>query len=116
MLILMAQSRATVRRDRLERSAKVLGHDEPFASLGAEKRAALIHEQSVIVEFEPDLAVKTLPDLLPETEDRRRVIQVVEFIAGSVDEIEPSTIQLVERFRAVLSLPGLALPAPAQDR
>ena len=34
MLILMAESRATVRRDRLERSAKVLGHDEPFASLG----------------------------------------------------------------------------------
>ncbi len=55
MLILMAESRGTVRRDRLERSAKVLGHDEPFASLGPEKRAALIHEQSVIAEFEPEL-------------------------------------------------------------
>src|SRR5271166_5244756 len=60
MLVLMAESRATVRRDRLERSAKVLGHDEPFASLGAERRAALIREQSILVEFEPDLAVKTL--------------------------------------------------------
>ena len=46
MLILMAQSRGAVRRDRLERSARVLSHDEPFASLGAEKRAALIREQS----------------------------------------------------------------------
>ncbi len=60
MLILMAESRATVRRDRLERSARVLGHDEPFASLGPERRAALIREQTILVEFEPDLAVNIL--------------------------------------------------------
>ncbi len=115
MLILMAQSRATVRRDRLERSAKVLGHDEPFASLGAEKRAALIHEQSVIVEFERDLAITTLPELLPDREDRRRAVEVVEYIAGAVEEMEPATMQLVQRFHAVLGLPPLALPAPIQD-
>jgi hypothetical protein len=115
MLILMAESRGTVRRDRLERSARVLGHDEPFASLGAERRAALIHEQSIIAEFEPDLAIKTLPDLLPEMEDRQRAIKVVEFIAGAIEEMEPSTIQMVQRFHSVLGLPGLALPAPTQD-
>jgi Protein of unknown function (DUF3141) len=38
MLILLAESRGSVRRDRLERSAKVLSHDEPFASLGLERR------------------------------------------------------------------------------
>lgn len=115
MLILMAQSRATVRRDRLERSAKVLAHDEPFASLGAEKRAALIHEQSIIAEFEPDLAVKTLPELLPDMAERRRATEVIEFIAGAVEEMEPATIQLVQRFQAVLGLPPLALPAHTQD-
>ena len=115
MLILMAESRATVRRDRLERSAKVLGHDEPFASLGAEKRAGLIHEQSLIVEFERQRAVETLPDLLPEREDRQRAIEVVEYIAGAVEEMEPATIHLVQRFHSVLGLKGLALPAPRQD-
>ena len=115
MLILMAESRATVRRDRLERSAKVLSHDEPFASLGPERRAALIHEQSVIVEFEPDLAVKTLPDLLPDKAERRKAIEVVEYIAGAVEEMEPKTIQMVQRFHAALGLPGLALPAPTKD-
>ena len=115
MLILMAESRGTVRRDRLERSAKVLGHDEPFASLGAEKRAALIHEQSIIAEFEPDLAIKTLPNLLPDMEERRRAIGVIEFIAGAIEQMEPATIQLVQRFHSVLGLPGLALPAPTQD-
>ena len=115
MLILMADSRATVRRDRLERSAKVLGHDEPFASLGPEKRAAIIHQQTLIVEFERERAVETLPDLLPETEDRQRAIEVVEFIAGAVEEMEPATIKLVQRFHVVLGLAGLSLPAARQD-
>ncbi len=115
MLILMAESRATVRRDRLERSARVLGHDEPFASLGPEKRAGLIHEQSVVVEFERERAIETLPDLLPDMEDRQRAIEVIEYIAGAVEEMEPATIQLVQRFHAVLGLKGLALPAPRQD-
>ncbi|HVM79079.1 MAG TPA: DUF3141 domain-containing protein, partial [Stellaceae bacterium] len=115
MLILMAESRATVRRDRLERSAKVLGHDEPFASLGPEKRAGLIHEQALIVHFEPERAIETLPDLLPEMADRQRAIEVVEYIAGAVEEMEPATIQLVQRFHAVLGLPGLALPPPRRD-
>jgi pimeloyl-ACP methyl ester carboxylesterase len=115
MLILMAESRAIVRRDRLERSAKVLGHDEPFASLGAEKRAAVIHEQSLIVGFESERAIETLSDLLPELEDRQRAVEVVEYVAGAVEEMEPATIQLVQRFHSVLGLPGLALPAPGQD-
>jgi pimeloyl-ACP methyl ester carboxylesterase len=115
MLILMAESRATVRRDRLERSAKVLNHDEPFASLGAERRAALIHDQSIIVEFEPELAITTLPDLMPDIEDRKRAIDVVEFIAGAVAEMEPKTIQLVQKFHSVLGLAALTLPVAAKD-
>ena len=115
MLILMAQSRATVRRDRLERSAKVLAHDEPFASLGAEKRAALIHEQSIVVEFERELAIRTLPELLPDRDDRLRAVEVVEYIAGAVEEMEPATMQLVQRFHSVLGLPPLAPPAPMRD-
>ncbi len=86
MLILLAESRGSVRRDRLERSAKVLTGDEPFASLGAERRAALIREQSIIAEFEKDAAVATLPDLLPDPDERRKAIEVVEFIAGSIEE------------------------------
>ena len=38
MLILLAEARGSVRRDRLERSSKVLTRDEPFASLGVERR------------------------------------------------------------------------------
>ena len=91
----MAESRGAVRRDRLERSAKVLAKDEPFASLGAEKRAALIREQTIIVEFARDRAIATLPELLPNREERQSAIEVVEYIAGSVEEMEPHTIQML---------------------
>ena len=115
MLILMAQSRGTIRRDRLERSANVLTNDEPFASLGAEQRAALIREQSIIVEFEPKRAISTLPDLLPDNEDRVRAIKVVEFIAGSVEEMEPHTIKILQELHAALGLAGLPLPTATPD-
>jgi len=114
MLILIAQARHSVRRDRLERSAKVLSHDEPFASLGAEKRSALIREQSIVVEFAPAKAVETLPLLLPEPEARRRAIALVEYIAGAVEEMEPHTIQMLGKIRAALGLADSAA-TPAGD-
>ncbi len=107
MLIVLAEARGSVRRSRLERSAHVLTHDEPFASLGTERRAELIHEQSVIVEFEKDLAIDALARLLPEMAGRLKAMGVVEFIAGALEEMEPNTIQALQRFRRVLGLPPL---------
>jgi pimeloyl-ACP methyl ester carboxylesterase len=115
MLILLAESRGSVRRDRLERSTKVLTRDEPFASLGAERRAAFIREQSIIVEFEKDLAIDTLPSLLSEPTERQKAIDVVEFIAGSLEEMEPHTLTTLQRFHAVLGLPPIASTLGAND-
>jgi hypothetical protein len=115
MLILLAEARGSVRRDRLERSAKVLSHDEPFASLGAERRAALIREQSILVEFDTEGAIATLPDLLPGAEAREKAMAVVEFIAGAVEEMEPHTIKILQRLRAALALPPISLPDTSQD-
>ena len=93
MLILMAESRGAVRRDRLERSAKVLSKDEPFASLGAEKRTALIREQTIVVEFAPERAIADAAGPAdrvrgPPAGDRRRRI-----IAGSREEMDPADHQ-----------------------
>jgi hypothetical protein len=96
-------------------SAEVLGRDEPFASLPRQRRTALIQEQSIIVEFEPELAVKTLPDLLPKPEDRKRAVELVGVIAGRVAEMQPKTIPALETFHRILRLPPLSLRAPAKD-
>jgi hypothetical protein len=115
MLILMADSRHVVRRDRLERSAHMLGKEEPFASLGAEKRAALIREQAIIVEFAPVLAISTLPELMPDRAARQRAIELVEFIAGAVEEMEPQTIKTLQKMRATLGLPALEVAAESPE-
>jgi pimeloyl-ACP methyl ester carboxylesterase/tellurite resistance protein len=114
MLILLASARGEVRRSRLERSAKVLSSDEPFASLGSQRRAALIHEQTVIVEFEPSRAVEALPALLKAKDERTQAIAVVEYIAGPLNEMEPHSLRMLSRFREVLGLAPLDL-FPVED-
>ncbi|SIS55065.1 DUF3141 domain-containing protein [Phaeovulum vinaykumarii] len=104
MLILLADSRGTVRRDRLERSSRVLTRDDPFRSLGAAHRAMVINEQTLIASYEPERAIETLPLLLNTPEERRLAAAVVQFIPGAIEEMSPRTLELLQRFRAVLDL------------
>lgn len=106
MLVLMADSRHEVRRDRLERSSRVLTQDEPFKLLSAEERAQIIHEQTLIITFEYDCAIETLAELLVEETERRLAIEVVTYIGGAIDEMAPHTLTLLETFRKALSVDG----------
>jgi hypothetical protein len=107
MLILLADKRGTVRRDRLERSSRVLTQDEPFKSFGAGRRAMVIHEQTIIATYEPDRAIETLPALLPDPADRALASAVVRFVPGRIDEMTPETLSLMQRFQEVLGLPAV---------
>jgi len=104
MLILLADARGNVRRDRLERSAKVLTKDEPFRSLPMARRAEIIHEQSLIVEYAHDEAIESLPQLLRTPEERRRAAEVVQFVPGPLDEMDPRTLVMLQRIRHALGL------------
>jgi len=117
MLILLANARGSVRRSRLERSSQMLTMTEPFAAMGSDGRAALIHEQSVIVEFERDASIAALAMLLANPLDRLRAIEAVEHVAGPLEEMEPHTIAAIQTFRRTLDLPPIeaiaASAAPA---
>ncbi len=104
MLILLAHARKSVRRDRLERSNELLSTKEPFASLGPATRARIIHEQGLIVEFEPVLALATLPGLVPGMADRRRAIRECEFVLGSAEEMNEDTSEMLARIRTALDV------------
>jgi pimeloyl-ACP methyl ester carboxylesterase/tellurite resistance protein len=108
MLILLADSRGEVRRDRLERASAVLTQDEPFRSLSTDERRQIIDEQTLVVQFERESAIQTLPDLLKTSEDRKLAAEVAQFVPGSTEEMSPSTVEMLQRFRHVLKLPPIS--------
>lgn len=117
MLILLADSRGSVRRDRLERSAEVLTQHEPFASMSPKHRANMIREQSVIIEFEREAATAALPRMLTTPEVRRAAMDVVAYIVGDPAEMEPQTTALMQHMSHLLELDRHApSPAPAARR
>ncbi len=105
MLVLMADDRKGVRRDRLERSSRVLTEDEPFASLGGEARAAMISRQTLIASYEHERAIETLPLLLRSPEERDLAIQTVFYVPGAIDEMAAGTLAILHRFCDVLGVP-----------
>ncbi|MGD2012027.1 MAG: DUF3141 domain-containing protein [Desulfobacterales bacterium] len=102
MLILLAQSRKEVRRSRLERSNRMLMSTEPFASMMPKHRTRLIHRESLIVGFEPEEAIATLPKLLKDEEDRRRALALCWDIAGPREEMSPESQAMMGRLSAAL--------------
>jgi len=115
MLIFLAQSRKEVRRSRLERSNQMLLSTEPFASMKPKARTRMIHKESLIVGYEPDAALATLPQLIVSPEERQRALALCEEIAGPRDEMSPETLEMVNRLALALEQPVVAL-APAEPQ
>ena len=113
MLILLARSRKAVRRDRLQRSNELLTSREPYASMGEVARTRIIHQQSMIVEFEPDQALATLPMLVRDPAERERAMQDCDYVVGDPAEMNDETRGLYERIRSLLDLPART---PAKEK
>jgi tellurite resistance protein len=104
MLILLAGSRGSVRKDRLERSAHILNDTPPFKNMGPDRRGELIHKQSIIVEFEPKRALETLPQLLKAVEDREKALKIVKHILGARTEMAAHSLHLLQRMESLLGV------------
>jgi hypothetical protein len=102
MLILLARARGAVRRDRLERSDKLLHSRPPFNSMTPEVRSHMIYEQSLIVQFAGNEAITTLADILKDPVDRYRSLNLVLDVAGPVEDMDAPTTAMFMRFQRVL--------------
>jgi pimeloyl-ACP methyl ester carboxylesterase len=115
MLIVVAGAHGSVPRSRLARFHYVVSRAEPFLSLGPELRARLLHEQSLIVEFEREAAIEALALLLSEQEDRVNAVELVEYLAGPLEQMDGHSIQALQRFRRVFDLPPIGQDLAAPD-
>lgn len=102
MLILLSRTRGAVRRDRLERSNRLLHSRPPFSSMTPESRAHMIYEQSLIIEFAGDEAITALADLLKDPVDRYRALNLVLDVAGPIEQMDAPTIGMFKRFQSAL--------------
>lgn len=102
MLILLARTRGSVRRDRLERSDRLLHSRPPFKSMTPELRSRIIYEQSLIVDFAGNNAIATLADILTDPVDRYSALNLVLDVAGPIEEMDAPTIAMFKRFQLTL--------------
>lgn len=102
MMILLARTRGSVRRDRLERSDRLLHSRPPFNSMTPEMRSRMIYEQSLIVEFAGPEAITTLENLLSDPVDRYSALNLVLDVAGPTADMDPPTLAMFMRFQRTL--------------
>ena len=94
----------------MAKKSKIAQNDQRrvIVERNAERRAELIHEQKVIVNFERERAVDALAGLLPEIDDRQRAVGQDGFlfippVNPSKDRFHPlKHLFRIERFRKVV--------------
>ena len=102
MLILLARSRGSVRRDRLDRSKSAAVDRAAFADLSPVVRSRIIRQQSLIVEFEPDLALSSLAKMLPTAAEREMALRQAQFVLGDSAEMSSETQVMLAAIKQVL--------------
>jgi len=110
------------RLSQLQRVREIIAHESDTGSMSEDERRRLLHEETIVVEFEPARAKRSLPGLLRTAADRRVARTMLDSLA--------SQFPLDERQRALVAelrsmLPPLrgareparrATPAPQAPR
>ena len=65
----------------------------------------MIRQQTLVVGFEPDQAIASLPKLLRSIADREKAVKAAQYVAGALVEMAPETRQTLDAIRDALALP-----------
>jgi hypothetical protein len=103
MLHLLNKARGYVRRTRLERELQVLKRQDLFPDLSDQEIKKILHQQSLIVDFDQVNAMATLPLLLTTPESRRAALDLVMQIAGPRDKMHAAALKEYAQFEILLS-------------
>jgi hypothetical protein len=89
----------------MKRARELVGKDIGLVDMTAEAAREIIHEQSYIVDFEPVKALKALPKLLRTSEDRRRLLDLLDRLESQL-EANAKQVTLLGEIRRLLSEDG----------
>ena len=116
---LLAQRGAPIPLARIERKAEMVKeYADLLPELSAHEWKLVRAQQGIIVRFEPEQALTTLPRLLTDPTDRERFVAVVERIVNDREfAVEPSAEQLemAKRIRKVLGRKAPLRRNPADE-
>jgi pimeloyl-ACP methyl ester carboxylesterase len=101
-LLLMKAGTGRRRLSAMKRARELVGKDIGLVDMTAEAAREIIREQSYIVDFEPVKALMALPKLLRTTEDRRRLLDLLDRLEGQI-ETNAKQVTLLEEIRRLLS-------------
>ena len=101
-LLLMKAGTGRRRLSAMKRARELVGKDIGLLDMPAEAAREIIHEQSYIVDFEPVKALAALPKLLRTSEDRRRLLDLLDRLEGQI-EANAKQITLLGEIRRLLS-------------
>jgi pimeloyl-ACP methyl ester carboxylesterase len=104
-LLLMKAGTGRRRLSAMKRTRELVGRDIGLLDISAEAAREIIREQSYIVDFEPAKALAALPKLLRTSEDRRRLLDLLDRVEGRI-EANAKQIILLGEIRRVLSQTG----------
>jgi hypothetical protein len=110
---LLARKGEPMLLSRLQTKHQMIGeYRELLPQMSPDQWRRIRGEQDIIVRYEPDAALETLPKLLADPADRERLVTLVRRLLADerVQRAKPSNEQLamVERIGATLALPKLA--------
>jgi len=103
MLHLLNKARGYVRRTRLERELQVLKRQDLFPDLSDQEIKKILHQQSLIVDFDQINALATLPLLLKTPESRQTALDLVMEIAGPREKMHAAALKEYGQFELLLS-------------
>jgi len=103
ILHLLNSARGYVRRTRLERELIALGHSALFPDMSHEDIVRLVHQQSMIVDFEPNKAFDALPFLLNTADKQKKALKLVMDIAGPRETMHPFALKMYGQIEEMLS-------------
>ena len=115
ILHLLNDARGYVRRTRLERELIALGHSKLFPDMDHEDIVKIVHQQALIVDFEPKMAMYTLPVLLNTQSAQKKALKLVMDIAGPRDTMHPFALKMYGQIEELLHHKNSHSETPVTD-